>query len=193
MQAQALAAQWAVPPHTLPHPPQLFLSVVVSKQPVGAPCGHAVPLEHESPHVLPEQVGVPGGVPAGQALPQLPQCDALVAVLTQAPPHSVVPPVHTQLPPTQLRFCPVHGWSQPPQCRLDVPVFQQPVGLPGEHSVPLEQLKLQLPPLHTRWPVEPAAGPGHGLPQLPQLSTLLLRFRHRLPHLVKPVLQLNPH
>ena len=72
-------------------------------------------------------------------------------------------------------------------------VFQQPGGLPGEHRVPLEQLKLQLPPEHTRVPEDPDAGPGHALPQLPQLSTLLLRLRHRLPHLVKPELQLNPH
>jgi hypothetical protein len=53
--------------------------------------------------------------PASQAMLHIPQCAALELVSTHAPPQSVRPPPHAQLPPSQKRLDP-QAMLHIPQC-----------------------------------------------------------------------------
>jgi len=97
-QAQTPAMHTLPPVHAMPHPPQLFTSVIVLTQ---APVQLVVPPGHMVVHVI-EHTCV-----AVHIVPQAPQFWGSVAVSTQIPPQSTpagqpqVPLLHT-CPPTHL-------------------------------------------------------------------------------------------
>ena len=145
------------PVQTLPHPPQLMGSVLVST--------HAVPHRVSVPQLHAPAVQLS---PAGQTLPQLPQFFASVPTSTQAPEQFVVPVGHVaaQAPAAQTGEVPLHTLPHSPQfwgssrvSTQDEPQSFVPVGQP------------QLPATQT-WP------DGQALPQAPQLAASVWRFVH---------------
>jgi hypothetical protein len=124
-QAHVPLLQATPPEQTVPHEPQLRLSVERSTHDVALPPkkpknAHAVnPLLHTMPaspvaHVPPEQTELPL-----HRVPQEPQLVLSVCVFTHALPHCVSPAPQEQLPP--LHVAPVgHWWPQLPQLNASV-------------------------------------------------------------------------
>ncbi len=166
-------------PHTLPHEPQLVLSVCVFVQ-NGLPPStlHVWRLPpHENAQLPFEQTW-----PWAHVLPQPPQLAVSLVVLTHEPLHDVSGDVQKRphLPP--LHTWPGWHWlPQLPQLSKSVCVLVQ---VPVPQSVcPLAQPTEHCPPEHTR-PVP------HVAPHTPQFFGSLLVFTHVPPHDVLPVPQL---
>src|SRR3954462_8748178 len=113
--SQPLAPQTAVlfgrALHTTPHFPQFCVSSSLTQ----APPHGLKPAAQAMPQLPAVQVALPLATP-GQALSQVWQWAASLAVSTQEPPQFVVPLGQsvTHLPPAHA-WLPEHGLSQPPQ------------------------------------------------------------------------------
>jgi hypothetical protein len=106
--------------HTVPHPPQLLVSRVVSKQPAEPQAVSPVPHRHAVTPAL-----VPQLEPGPQTIPHEPQLKLSVARFTQLPLHAVVPAGQPQLPLVQTPPS-RHGWPHVPQSVALLEVFWQP-------------------------------------------------------------------
>jgi hypothetical protein len=191
--AQVLLLHWAVwtsspvPPHTvsqtLPHPPQLLVSVaVLTSQPfAGFPSQSAKPGLHAATvQALLEHPAVPFAMT--HVWPQAPQSFGSFWVLISQPlaglwsqsEYPALQDATVQLPPVQpaTPFCSLQTWPQPPQSFTVVPVLtSQPLaGLPSQSAKP----GLHDPTVHA-----PAAHPADPLateqtrPQEPQSPGLV--------------------
>lgn len=113
-------------------------------------------------------------------MPQVPQFELLVWVLTQVPLHDVCPDGQLQMPPLQV-FPPVHALPQLPQFELLVCVLTQ---VPLQRVPPLGQAQA---PFEQSWPV------AQTFPQVPQFEVSVWRVTQEFPHLVVPPPQLTVH
>ena len=162
-----LLRQVRPPVHTLPHAPQLLLSLLRSRQ---VPEQFVCPLLHTTVHALLTQA-----CPVGHARLHAPQWALSVRGSRHAPPHRSRPPPHTleHAPPEHTRPAP-QTLPQAPQLALSVlstrhtpEQFVEPAGHDTWHALPTQRL--------------PA---GQALPQAPQLLVSVLRSRHTPEHAV---------
>jgi hypothetical protein len=160
--------------HTLPHLPQLFLSLLRLKH---LPEQAVSPALHWTLHWLSMHVAAPL-VGAGQTLPQAPQLARSLLESTHLPPQGTNPALHTKLhwPPLQ-RGAPLtgalHALSHAPQLEVSVAMSAQPLA----HGSFAPQSCWHAPDWHT-CPLAQA------MPHLPQLAVLELRLTHLPPHSV---------
>jgi hypothetical protein len=139
------------------------------------------------PHCPLLQVAVPFAT-LGQIVPQAPQLETLVLVLTQLEPHLVKPALHENphWPPEQVGVA--FGGAgqlvpQTPQLAVSLCVFTH---WPAQLVWPVSQTSVQTP-------FEQTWSDTHPLLQLPQWLELDCRLTHELPHFEKPALQAMPH
>ncbi len=161
------------PEQRFPQAPQLATAVRSASQPfVGLPSQSAKPRAQLTPQRPARQVAADCG-PAGQAVPQAPQWDSLVAVLTQVAPQQASEPVHPlehDAPPAAIAshtgVDPLHRVAQAPQLVASVRSASQPfVASPSQFAAPLAQAIPQTPPTHLGVARTPT---GQTVPQAPQ-------------------------
>lgn len=163
----ALLTQVDVPPHTVPQPPQLNLSVPVLTQPpaqfVSAPV-------HMPAHRPMLQTSVPPAGGGGQATPHAPQLARFACKLTHWPLHIVWPAGQAQAPFTHCAP-PLHVVPQAPQLALSVCRFTQAFMqfVSGGPTV-VAHVCVHLPFKQV------GVAPPHATPQAPQLAGLVLRL-----------------
>jgi hypothetical protein len=143
------------PVQTVPHPPQLMGSDLVSThvpaQLVSVPQLHAPPVQLS---------------PAGQTLPQVPQFFASVLTSTHAPEQLVCPVGHVDAhaPLAQTGVAPLHALAQSPQFSGSVWVLTQ---VEPQSFVPFGQPQL---------PAAQTCPDGQALPHAPQLALSVWRL-----------------
>jgi hypothetical protein len=132
---------------TVPQPPQLFESLLVSTQ---VPLQSVVPLGQ--PQAVPRHF-----IPFVQLVVQSPQCESLLITLMQLAPHSISPGFGQSVQPPSVHFCAaVQAIAQSPQCVGSVCRSTQ---------LPPQSLR---PDVHWHCPVVHTEFRPHTVLQLPQ-------------------------
>ncbi len=169
--------QLVLAPSLLPHIPQLFTSVLrfVSQPLAAMPSQSPKPALQANPTQAPAtQAGEAFAKVPLQARPHAPQWVLLVCRLTQAPPQSVWPVGHTQVPVEQEP--PVQVRPQAPQFNAVVVLVSQPLAmLPSQSAKPVLQAIPHRPLVHPGRPLGKV--PEHERPQPPQLAGSVARSR----------------
>src|SRR5207249_2506366 len=162
-----------------PQEPQLLLSLerLLSQPSLATPLQLPKPLLQISEHEPPEHTAVADG-PPGQTTPQPPQLLGSLDVLTHAPPHLVVPPLHVsvQLPETHASPA-AHAWPQLPQ-------FAESLER-STHDAP--HFVVPLPHSATHAPDTHSSPDVHALAHAPQFFGSRETSTQSAPHLVVPV------
>jgi hypothetical protein len=159
----------AVPPHTFPQAPQLFLSVASLTHPPLHVVGVAIAQVGEQAPAEQTSCVAPGGKgSAVQSFPHAPQLPAFDAKLTHRPLHRVCPAAHAQTPAVHCEP-PVHALAHRPQFSESICSFT--------HA--LLQLVRAGPESVTQFcthtPLaQSGVGAGQTRPQPPQLEGLVL-------------------
>ncbi len=180
--------------HALPHIPQCAVESREVSQPLAAlPSQSPKPALHVNLQAELEHETV-AFARAGQALPQEPQCEALLVVLTQDIPQSVSPapqPLTQTRMELQLGVPPEQALPQALQLAAVPSGVSQPFAvLPSQFAKPALQLAMaQAPAVH----VLLALGSEHVRPHAPQLLSLVRVSTHVMPQRVSAGAQPVPH
>jgi hypothetical protein len=156
----------------VPHPPQLFRSVLKLKHPIVGVVHLLNPVAHENVQLLLEQIGWALAIVVVHTFPHAPQLLRSVDSFTQAPPPALAQNVSpavvqlSQLPVSQANPL-AQRVPQPPQLLLSVCKFTHAVGLAAGQGVrPVE---------HPQTPALQLRGAVQVLLQAPQLALSVCR------------------
>jgi hypothetical protein len=182
------AVQLCSAAHALPQVPQFALFALrFASQPLAAiPSQSAYPIAQVSAHAPPRQVG-DALAPAAQAIPHMPQCEAVVVMSVSQPlvvlPSQLPRPASQVIPQAPLEHVGV-AFAALGQVIPHVPQFARSF-VRLTHALPQRVVPALHPAMHV--PPVQVSPVAHARPHMPQFAPLVMRSTQAPPQAVCPV------